>query len=232
MSDAPSLPETLDGTNVQLTARTRQDNWPTITTDGVFSDPHRILFDKIDTIQATIDFIRITGGDFTGKLYLASGRSCVLFTKFLINFRAVVFRAIAGLPSAIGAANLTEAIFYELRPGDVSTEYVTEFNQLVFDILMNACDEEALNIALRYERSDIGPQQVKKDGQRALFALMQTYSPVSTNAGNNAKAKLEATRFKQDKNMIYKQITNFYINVAILEAAREHGSACVMRAAV
>jgi hypothetical protein len=93
----------------------------------------------------------------------------------------------------MNAVNLTEAIFYELRPGDVSTEYVTEFNQeLIFNILMNACDEEALNIVLRYERSDNGQQQVKKDVQRALFALMQTYSPVSTNAGNNAKAKLEA----------------------------------------
>ena len=95
----------------------------------------------------------------------------------------------------MNAVNLTEAIFYELRPGDVSTEYVTEFNQLIFNILMNACDEEALNIVLRYERSDNGQQQVKKDGRRALFALMQTYSPVSTNAGNNAKAKLEAIRF-------------------------------------
>jgi hypothetical protein len=117
--------------------------------------------------------------------------------------------------------NLTEAIFYELRPGDVSTEYVTEFNQLIFNILMNACDEEALNIVLRYERSDNGQQQVKKDGRRALFALMQTYSPVSTNAGNNAKAKLEATRFQQDKNTINQQITDFYINVAVLEAARD-----------
>ena len=44
------------------------------------------------------------------------------------------------------AVSLTEAIFYELRPGDVNTTYVTEFNQLVFDILMNACDEEAGNI--------------------------------------------------------------------------------------
>jgi hypothetical protein len=62
---------------------------------------------------------------------------------------------------------------------------------------MNASDEKALNIVLRYERSDNGQQQVKKDhGRRALFALMQTYSPVSTNAGNNAKAKLEATRFQ------------------------------------
>jgi hypothetical protein len=54
----------------------------------------------------------------------------------------------------------------ELRPGDVSTEYVTEFNQLSFNILMmmNACDEEVLNIVLRYERSDNGQQQVKKDG--------------------------------------------------------------------
>ena len=48
---------------------------------------------------------------------------------------------------------------------------------------------------------------------------MQTYSPVSTNAGNNAKAKLEAIRFRQDKSTINQQITDFYINVAILEAA-------------
>jgi hypothetical protein len=80
----------------------------------------------------------------------------------------------------MNAVNLTEAIFYELRPGDDSTEYITEFNQLVFNILMNACDEEALNIVLRYERSDNGQQQVKKDGRRALFALMQTYSPILT----------------------------------------------------
>jgi hypothetical protein len=33
---------------------------------------HRVLFDKIDSIQATIDFIRITGGPFTGKMYLAT----------------------------------------------------------------------------------------------------------------------------------------------------------------
>jgi hypothetical protein len=41
----------------------------------------------------------------------------------------------------MNAASLTEAIFYELRPGDVNTTYATEFNQLVFDILMNAFDE-------------------------------------------------------------------------------------------
>ena len=121
----------------------------------------------------------------------------------------------------MNAVNLTETIFYELRPGDDSTEYITEFNQLVFNILMNACDEEALNIVLRYERSDNGQQEIKKDGRRALFALMQTYSPVSTNAGNNAKAKLESTRFQQDKNTINQQITDFYVNVAVLEAARD-----------
>ena len=66
-----------------------------------------------------------------------------------------------------------------------------------------------------------GQQQVKKDGRRALFALMQTYLPVSTNAGNNAKSKLESIRFKQDKSTINQQITDFYINVAVLEAARD-----------
>jgi hypothetical protein len=52
---------------------------------------------------------------------------------------------------------------------------------------------------------------------------MQTYSPVSTNAANNAKSKLESTRFKQDKSTINQQITDFYINinVAVLEAARD-----------
>jgi hypothetical protein len=108
MSDPNSLPETLDGENVQLTARTRQDNWPTSTTDGELLSPHRVLLDKVDTIQATIDFIRITGGASTEKLYLANGRACVSFTKFMINFRAVVFRAIAGLPSTMNAASLTE----------------------------------------------------------------------------------------------------------------------------
>jgi hypothetical protein len=169
MSDV-SLPESLDGANVH-NARTRQDNWQTITTDSNMTPAHRVLFDKVDSIQATIDFIRITGGPFTGKMYRPDGRSCVSFTKFLINFRSVIFRAIAGLPPAMNAVNLTEAIFYELRPGDVGTEYVTEFNQLVLNILMNACVEEALNIVLRYERSDNGQQQVKKDGRRALFAL-------------------------------------------------------------
>jgi hypothetical protein len=197
MSDA-SLPESLDVVIVH-NARSRQDNWQTITTYSNMTAANRVHFDKIDSIQATIDFIRIPGGPFRGKMYLANGRSCVSFTKFLINFRAVVFRAIAGLPPAMNAVNLTEAIFYELRPGDVSTEYVTEFNQLIFNILMAACDEEALNIVLCYERSDNSQQQVKKDGRRALFALMQTYSPVSTNAGNNAKAKLEAIRFKLEK---------------------------------
>jgi hypothetical protein len=59
-------------------------------------------------------------------------------------------QSLAGLPPAMNVVNLTEAIFYKLRPGDVSTEYVTEFNQLIFNILMNACDAEALNIVLRF----------------------------------------------------------------------------------
>jgi hypothetical protein len=222
MSDAASLPETLEDTIVH-NSRTRQDNWSTVTRRGNFTAPHRALIDKIDTIQITIDFIKITGGAFTGKPYLANGRPCVTFRKFLINFRSVVFRSIANLPTTINAVELTEAVFYELRPGEVNDkEYVTEFNQLVFDSLINTCDEEALNIVLRYERSDDGQHEMKKDGRRALFALMQTYSPVSTNAGNNAKAKLESTRFLMDKTTINQQITDFHVNVSVLESARDH----------
>ena len=70
MSDAASLPETLEGTIVHNT-RTRQDNWPTITKRGNLTAPHRVLLDKIDTIQTTIDFIKIIGGAFTRKSYLS-----------------------------------------------------------------------------------------------------------------------------------------------------------------
>ena len=52
MSDAASLPETLEGTIVHNT-RTRQDNWSTVTRRGNFTAPHRALIDKIDTIQTT-----------------------------------------------------------------------------------------------------------------------------------------------------------------------------------
>ena len=122
MSDA-NLPDSLDGPNMH-NAQTRQHNWPTITTNSQMTPAHRVLLDKVDSIQATIDFIRITGGPFTGKTYRPDGRSCTSFTKFLINFRYVIFRAIAGLPAAMDAVSLTEAIFYELRPREIGRAHV------------------------------------------------------------------------------------------------------------
>ena len=53
-------------------------------------------------------------------------------------------------------------------------------------------------------------------------ALMQTYSPVSTNAGNNARAKLESTRFVLDKATINQQIIDFHVNVSVLESAMDY----------
>jgi hypothetical protein len=49
---------------------------------------------------------------------------------------------------------------------------------------------------------------------------MQTYAPVSTNASNLVKAKLEQFRFKQNKDAIQDQITEFYILIQKLEVAR------------
>ena len=221
MSEAGSLAGTIHGTT-PTGARTRQDNWPTKTVHGDFTDPHRKILDKIDTIQVTVDFVKMTGGSFTGKQYLTNGRACVSFTKFLINFQSIVFRAVAGCPAQTDAVVHIESIFNELRPGEEAPEYITVFNQLVYNILLNACDEEALNIVLRYKHSDDEAQLMKKDGRRALFALMQTYAPVSTNAGNNAKTKLECFRFKQDKHTIQEQITDFNILIQNLEAARAH----------
>ena len=55
---------------------------------------------------------------------------------------------------------------------------------------------------LRYQYSDNEAQLLKLDGRRVMFALMQTYSPVSTNASNNAKHRLDGFRFKQTKSTI------------------------------
>ena len=208
-----SLAGTIDGTN-PTAGRTRQDNLPTTTIDGDFTEAHKKALEQIDRVGATIDFIKISGGAcYTGKSHLSNGRQCISFTKFVITFKQMVFRSVAKAPAQTDAVNQVESIFKELRPGEEHPEYITVFNELVFDTLLAACDEEALNIVLRYTNSDDKAQIEKRDGRRAFFALMQTYDPVSTNAGNNAKAKLEIFRFKQDKDTIQDQITNVSVLV-------------------
>ena len=89
-----------------------------------------------------------------------------------------------------------DAIFEELRPGNEFPELITVCNQLVYNILLNSCDEEAPNIVLRYQHSDDEAQLLKMDRRRALFALMQTYSPVSTNISNTREAQARVLSFQ------------------------------------
>jgi hypothetical protein len=221
MSEAASLPGTLfDEATAHTAARTRQDNWATQTVEGTFTEVHRRHLERIDLIQPTMDFVKINAGQFTGKQSTVNGRTGVSFTKFLHNLKSIVYRVAANCPVQIDAVTHTESIINELRPGEETPQFITVFNQLVFNILLNASDEEAMNIVLQYEHSDDPQQTLKKDGRRALFALMQTYAPVSTNAGNLVKSKLEHLRFKQDKDTIQDQITEFYILIQKLEVAR------------
>jgi hypothetical protein len=221
MSDAASLPGNLfEEAPAPTAARTRQDNWATMTVEGTFTEVHRRLLERIDLIQPTLDFVKINGGPFTGKQSTINGRTSVSFVKFLINFKSIIYRVAANCPAQINAVTHSESIINELRPGEENPQFITVFNQLVFNILLNASDEEAMNIVLQYEHSDDSPQSLKKDGRRALFALMQTYTPVSTNAGNMVKSKLERLRFKLDKDTIQDQITEFHILIQKLEAAR------------
>jgi hypothetical protein len=191
MSEAASLPGNLfDEPAAQPATRTRQDNWATLTVEGIFTEVHRRHLDRIDLIQPTMDFVKINAGSFTGKQSTINGRTTVSFAKFLHNFKSIVYRIAANCPVQIDAVTHTESIVNELRPREETPQFITVFNQLVFNILLNASDEEAMNIVLQYEHSDDSQQTLKKDGRRALFALMQTYAPVSTNASNLVKAKL------------------------------------------
>jgi hypothetical protein len=215
------LPESLDGNVPRPSARTRQNNWPTHTVDATFASvPHRDAFDAIDLVQPTLDFVKIIGGAFTGKAISDTGRGNISFKKFLIILWSIIKRAVLSLPRALDAVNLTKAIFTELRAGEEPPEYITEYNQLVFDVLQQVCDDEALNIVLRYEYADNGTRTRKKDGRRALFALMQTYAPISTSASNNAKDKLDAFHFGTDKNKIRQQIADFHTLIDDVETAR------------
>ena len=198
--------------------RSRQDNWATETIYGDFTDPHRRLLDKLETMQFSVDFIKINGSCYTGKQNKAG--TSVSFLKFMLNFRQALNKVVSTCPAATDAAANIEYIFHELRPGEEAPEFITVFNQLVYKLLLSACDEEALNIVLTYKYADDNPQIEKQDGRRALFALMQTYEPVSTNASNNAKAKFDNFRYKADKDTIQDQITEFYVLVQKLEATR------------
>ncbi len=223
MSEHGSLPASLDeAAPAQIVARTRQDNMSTVTVYGEFTDPHRRLLERIDTIQATVDFVKMSGTCFTGRQQssTSTSRTNVSFTKFLLNIQACTSRVLLACPAQTHAQEHADNIFRELLPGEDAPEFVTLFNQLVFSILVNCCDEEALQIVLRFKNDQTSPSISKKDGRRALFALMQTYAPVSTNAGKNVKLKLERLRFGQDKVLIHDQITEFHILIQSIEAAR------------
>jgi hypothetical protein len=223
MSEHGSLPASLDeAAPAQIVARTRQDNMSTVTIYGEFTEPHRRLLERIDTIQATVDFVKMSGTCFTGRQQssTSTSRTNVSFTKFLLNIQACTSRVLLACPAQTHAQEHADNIFRELLPGEDAPEFVTLFNQLVFSILVNCCDEEALQIVLRFKNDQTSPSISKRDGRRALFALMQTYEPVSTNAGNNAKTKLENFRFTLDKTMVHTQITDFHILVQGLEASR------------
>jgi hypothetical protein len=221
MSSVHSLPENLDEQQMRAptAARTRQENVATSTVHGNFTEAHRRVLEKLDSVQSTVDFVKISGSPFTGHLNKA-GKPQASFVKFLINLKQVAIKAVHGCPAPTDAATNVTAILTELRPAEQPPQFITIFNEFIFEILTGVCDDEALNIVLRYEYSDDVFQTVKKDGRRALFALMQTYAPVSTNAGNNAKEKLERVRFSQDKNTIQDQITELYVLVQQYEAAR------------
>jgi hypothetical protein len=83
-----------------------------LTTFGTFSEVNRRALDKIDLIQPTVDFIKISGSPFTGKLNTTSSRQCSSFTKFVINLKSVAIRAVKECPAVTNAVANVEAIIH------------------------------------------------------------------------------------------------------------------------
>ncbi len=162
MSEAASLPGSIDGTIEMTASRVRQDNLPTATSRGEFSDAHHRVLTSLDTISSTVDLIKITGGAFSGKSLMANGKSSVSFTKFSINLKSVCRRSVNACPAQIEAGLHIANIFREFRADQELPEFITAaLNEHVFDILLNSCDGEALNIVLRYHYSDHDPLEEK-----------------------------------------------------------------------
>ena len=111
MSEAASLPGSLDSTIEMTASRVRQDNLPTATSRGEFSDAHHRVLTSLDTISSTVDLIKITGGAFSGKSLMANGKSSVSFTKFSINLKSVCRRSVNACPAQIEAGLHISNIF-------------------------------------------------------------------------------------------------------------------------
>ena len=137
---------------INASARTRSDNMPTFTVDATFTDAQRLLFDRIDAIKASIDYIKISNGPFIGKRQSAASNStsskCITYQKFIINLKSVINRAVKVLPRGIGATAGIDNIFRELSIEEEPPDYVKEYNELIYEILLGVCDEDALQVVL------------------------------------------------------------------------------------
>jgi hypothetical protein len=90
MSDVNSLPETLDGANVQLTARTRQDNWPSFgAAAGVLVQPACLVYEFVRPVSTYVSSdVRPASTDvgircFSGGALVASRSSSVYSARVI-----------------------------------------------------------------------------------------------------------------------------------------------------
>ena len=203
---------------VPTSSRNRCENKPTVTITDSLTPQQLTAVSDIDLIKFAMDQIKMNQNClFTGQK--TDGR--VSFRKFHASLKRTFKRALESLPRAHFRAlqNEGDNLLREYQAHEQIPIFVDELNRLLFDLIAQTTDGEALDAIMTCEYSDDGARTITMDGRRALFILLQMFDPVSINTANIIKKKLEAFTFNHDEEPQTQRAT-FVRLVADLTSAR------------
>jgi hypothetical protein len=160
-------------------------------------------FVTLDVTKSVINHLKLLGGCFKGF----SSAGTMTDIKFFTTLKNTMLELVKPIRGNVGAA-IVEDLFRELRDDDPFPIYPVEYNELLFKLLVQVTDEEALTSVMQFEVStdiDDDANTMKRDGRRAYFVLLQTHMPESINAANIVKKNLEQFVFGRSKDTIHTQ---------------------------
>ena len=188
-------------------SRNRRDNRATVTTDDTMTAAQLTAFSALDVTKGVINQLKILGGCFKGQ----SSNQTMSPIKFFTTFKNTLLEIVKPLRGTQGAA-IIENMLREFRDDERLPVFPVEYNELLFNVLVQTTDEGALTSSMQFEFSDDIDDSMntkKMDGRRAYFVLLQTHMPESINAANIVKKNLEQFVFVRSADTIQTQRSIF-----------------------
>ena len=178
-------------------ARNRCENKQTITIADSLTPQQTNAIGAIDVIKFALDQIKMT----QGRLFTGKATEEVSFRKYFASLKRTFMRALESMPRPVLVAikEQAENLFREYQPLEQIPIFVDELNRLLFDLIAQTTDGEALSAIMLCEFAHDGSHTIVMDGRRALFILLQMYEPVSVNTANIAKKSIESFLFTYDE---------------------------------